>query len=177
MATSKTTGIEPPVNTGSIQVRKCQGIVEMRACVALQNEVWGFSDIELVPLRMFVVAEKVGGQVIGAFEGNELVGFAFAVPGVRGQHLYLYSHMLAVRQPYRNTGLGRRLKLAQREDALSRGFDLMEWTFDPLEIKNSYFNLERLGQSLAAITWTSTGLLHRHCRAACPRIAWWRSGG
>ncbi len=126
-------------------VRKIQGLEEIRACVALQKEVWGFTDIELVPLRMFVVAEKIGGQVIGAFEGNELVGFAFAVPGVRDRRLYLYSHMLAVRQQYRNTGLGRRLKLAQRDDALSRGFDLMEWTFDPLEIKNSYFNLEKLG--------------------------------
>src|SRR6202012_2433270 len=58
---------------------------------------------------------------------------------------YLHSHMLAVLPEYRNAGLGRRLKLAQRDDALSRGFDLMEWTFDPLEIKNAYFNLERLG--------------------------------
>lgn len=129
----------------SIEVRKCQGLDEMRACVALQKEVWGFADIELVPLRMFVVADRIGGQVIGAFEGNDLLGFAFAIPGSRDGQLYLYSHMLAVRKPYRNTGLGRRLKLAQREDALSRGFDLMEWTFDPLEIKNSYFNLERLG--------------------------------
>ena len=145
MATGKTAGIERPVNLDSLLVRKCQNLDEMRACVALQKEVWGFSDIELVPLRMFVVAEKVGGQVIGAFEGNELIGFAFAVPGVREGHAYLYSHMLAVRKQYRNMGLGRRLKLAQRQDALDRDFDLMEWTFDPLEIKNSYFNLERLG--------------------------------
>ncbi|MFZ0803583.1 MAG: GNAT family N-acetyltransferase [Terriglobales bacterium] len=145
MATGKTAGIEPTVNRSSLLIRKCQGLDEMRACVALQKEVWGFADIELVPLRMFVVAEKVGGQVIGAFAGNQLVAFAFAVPGVRDQHAYLYSHMLAVREPYRNAGLGRRLKLAQRDDALSRGLDLMEWTFDPLEIKNSYFNLERLG--------------------------------
>lgn len=129
----------------SIEVRKCQGLDEMRACVALQKEVWGFADLELVPLRMFVVADRIGGQVTGAFEGSELVGFALAIPGVRDGHLYLYSHMLAVREPYRNTGLGRYLKLSQRGEALHRGFDLMEWTFDPLEIKNSYFNLERLG--------------------------------
>jgi predicted GNAT superfamily acetyltransferase len=133
------------VNASLPLIRKCQGLDEMRACVALQKEVWGFADIELVPLRMFVVAEKIGGQVIGAFNHDDLAGFAFAVPGVRDQHAYLYSHMLAVRQQYRDTGLGRRLKLAQRDDALSRGFELMEWTFDPLEIKNSYFNLERLG--------------------------------
>jgi predicted GNAT superfamily acetyltransferase len=145
MATGKTARVERAVNNGPLLVRKCQGLDEMRACVALQKEVWGFADIELVPLRMFVVADKIGGQVIGAFDDKHLIGFAFAIPGVRGQRPYLYSHMLAVRQEYRNGGLGRRLKLAQRDDALTRGFDLMEWTFDPLEIKNSYFNVQRLG--------------------------------
>lgn len=129
----------------SILLRKCDSLEELHACVALQKEVWGFSDIELVPLRIFVVAQKIGGQVIGAFDTSELVGFAFALPGVRARHSYLYSHMLAVRKQYRNAGLGRRLKLFQREDALARGFDLMEWTFDPLEIKNAYLNLEKLG--------------------------------
>ena len=117
----------------------------MRACVALQKEVWNFADLDLVPLRMFVVAEKVGGQVIGAFDGKVLAGFAFAIPGFRNGHSFLYSHMLAVAKPYQNAGLGRRLKLFQREDALARGFELMEWTFDPLEIKNAYLNIEKLG--------------------------------
>jgi predicted GNAT superfamily acetyltransferase len=117
----------------------------MQACVALQKEVWNFTDAELVPLRIFVVAGKIGGQVIGAFAGDELVGFAFALPGFRAGHSYLHSHMLAVRSAYRDAGLGRRLKLAQRQEAQSRGFELMEWTFDPLEIKNSYLNIEKLG--------------------------------
>jgi predicted GNAT superfamily acetyltransferase len=117
----------------------------MRACVGLQKEVWNFTDVELVPLRMFVVAGKIGGQVIGAFEQAEMVGFAFAIPGYRAGHAYLHSHMLAVRTAYRNAGLGRLLKLSQRDDALARGIELMEWTFDPLEIKNSYLNIEKLG--------------------------------
>jgi len=133
------------VSVPSILLRKCENLDELNACVVLQKEVWGFTDIELVPLRIFVVAQKVGGQVIGAFKGHELVGFAFALPGVRGRHSYLYSHMLAVQKKYRNAGLGRRLKLFQRDDALARGFDLMEWTFDPLEIKNAYLNIEKLG--------------------------------
>jgi predicted GNAT superfamily acetyltransferase len=91
--------------------------------------------------------------VIGAFvqtdeerdSGSELIGFALAFPGVRNGHCYLHSQMLAVRQQYRNGGLGRRMKLFQREDALARGFELMEWTFDPLEIKNAYLNIEKLG--------------------------------
>jgi len=133
------------VNADGILIRQCLALDELRACVALQKEVWNFSDAELVPLRMFVVAEKVGGQVMGAFDGNEMVGFALSVPGTRSGHVFLHSHMLAVRKEYRNSGLGRRLKLLQREDALARGIELIEWTFDPLEIKNAYLNIEKLG--------------------------------
>jgi len=134
------------VTADSIVLRRCHSIDEFRACVALQKEVWNFTDAELVPLRMFVVADKVGGQVMGAFDdANDLVGFALSVPGTRTGHIYLHSHMLAVRKDHRNGGLGRRLKLMQREDALARGIELIEWTFDPLEIKNAYLNIEKLG--------------------------------
>ncbi|MGA3211814.1 MAG: GNAT family N-acetyltransferase [Terriglobales bacterium] len=128
-----------------MEIRNCETLDEMRACVGLQKEVWNFSDLELVPLRLFVVARKIGGQVIGAFENNELVGFALSFPGHHQSYLYLHSHMLAVRQSYRNRGLGRALKLFQWEDALRQGIELIEWTFDPLEIKNAWLNLERLG--------------------------------
>jgi predicted GNAT superfamily acetyltransferase len=74
-----------------------------------------------------------------------MVGFAMSLPGYRDGKSYLHSHMLAVLPEYRNAGLGRKLKLAQRDDALARGFDLMEWTFDPLEIKNAHLNMVRLG--------------------------------
>jgi predicted GNAT superfamily acetyltransferase len=133
------------VSPGDVVIRSCRGLDELRACVALQKEIWNFTDAELVPLRMFVVAEKVGGQVMGAFDGSEMVGFALSVPGARSGRVYLHSHMLAIRKDYRNGGLGRRLKLLQREDALTRGIELIEWTFDPLEIKNSYLNIEKLG--------------------------------
>ncbi|HEX3740514.1 MAG TPA: GNAT family N-acetyltransferase [Terriglobales bacterium] len=129
----------------SIAFRRCHDLEDFRACVALQKEVWNFTDSELVPLRMFVVADKVGGQIVGAFEANVMVGFALSVPGTRTGHIYLHSHMLAVRREYRNAGLGRRMKLMQREEALARGIELIEWTFDPLEIKNAYLNIEKLG--------------------------------
>ncbi len=134
-----------PENSTAFSIRKCASLDEMHACFALQKEVWGFSDGELVPVRLFVVAAKIGGQVIGAFDQGELVGFALAIPAMRNSHAYLHSQMLAVRQQYRNAGLGRRLKLYQREEALGRGIELMEWTFDPLEIKNAYLNIEKLG--------------------------------
>ncbi|HZM10977.1 MAG TPA: GNAT family N-acetyltransferase [Candidatus Limnocylindrales bacterium] len=133
------------VTVETLRLQNCCELEEFRACVALQQEVWGFSDAELAPLRIFSLAPKIGGQVVGAWEGNSLVGFAMAIPGSRNGRPYLHSHMVAVKEGHRNTGLGRKIKLFQREDAIAHGYELMEWTFDPLEIKNAYFNLERLG--------------------------------
>jgi predicted GNAT superfamily acetyltransferase len=131
--------------TEPITIRKCDSVDEFTACVALQKEVWNFDDRDLVPLRMFVVSQKIGGQIIGAFAGGQLIGFALSIPGTRGGRSYLHSHMLAVRENWRNHGVGRRLKLAQRDDGVERGLELIEWTFDPLEIKNAHLNLVRLG--------------------------------
>lgn len=133
------------VTKKNIIIRQCTKLEEFHACVALQKEVWKFSDADLVPVRLYVVANKIGGQIIGSFDGDVLVGFVLSIPGSRDGHSYLHSQMLAVRESYRNYGLGQRMKLAQREEALQRGFKLMEWTFDPLEIKNAYFNIEKLG--------------------------------
>jgi predicted GNAT superfamily acetyltransferase len=138
-----------------IAIRPCSGFEELEACVQLQIETWGYDDADVIPRRAFLVAQKIGGQAIGAFDteipaaspalGPELlVGFALSLPGIKsgdeGPQPYLHSHMLAVREGYRNRGLG-----AQRREALSRGIGLMEWTFDPLEIKNAFLNIHRLG--------------------------------
>jgi predicted GNAT superfamily acetyltransferase len=119
---------------------------QFREVVRVQKTIWGFSDIDLLPLRFFVVASKIGGQVFGACDDGRMVAFCLAIPGLKPDgKAYLHSHMLGVLPEYRNTGLGRRLKLHQRDDALARGIDLIEWTFDPLEIKNAYFNVVSLG--------------------------------
>lgn len=128
-----------------LPVRALHRLEEFHACVDLQRRVWGFDEADLVPVRMFVVAHKIGGQVFGAYDGGTLAGYCLALPGDRNGHLYFHSHMLAVAPEYRDQGVGRSLKLRQREDGMARGFALMEWTFDPLESKNAYFNLERLG--------------------------------
>jgi len=128
-----------------LKIRRCTQPEDFAACVDLQKEVWQFSDIDIVPIRMFSVADKIGGQVLGCFDGATLVGFTLAIPGARCGHSYLHSHMLAVRETYRNQNIGRDLKLAQRDEALKQGFELMEWTFDPLEIKNAYLNIAKLG--------------------------------
>jgi predicted GNAT superfamily acetyltransferase len=110
---------------------------------------------------LFVTATKIGGQVFGAYDGARMAGFCLAIPGIKSaagaksrtkgdleikeNQSYLHSHMLGVLKEYRDAGVGRMLKLEQRTDALTRGIQLIEWTFDPLEIKNAYFNIERLG--------------------------------
>ena len=165
------------MTTPEIQLRRCHSIEDFRACVALQKEVWNFTDAELVPLRMFVVADKVGGQVMGAFTGSQMVGFALSVPGTRSGHVYLHSHMLAVRKEHRNAGLGRRLKLMQREDAMARGIELIEWTFDPLEIKNAYLNIERLGAVVRRYTINQYGITSSPLQGGLPSdrliAEWW----
>src|SRR5213079_529386 len=177
MATGQAAGTSERVTADSLVIRKCHELDEIRACVALQQEVWNFTDLELVPLRMFVVAEKVGGQVIGAFDGKEIVGFALSIPGARGGHSYLHSHMLAVRKRYRNAGLGRRIKLLQREDAIARGFELIEWTFDPLEIKNAYLNIEKLGIITRRYTINQYGITTSPLQGGLPTdrliAEWW----
>jgi len=129
-----------------ITVRALSGLHEFTDIVNLQRIIWGWGDLDILPVRFFVVARDIGGQVLGAFDDNFLCGFCVAVPGVRaGGASYLHSHMLGVLPEYRDCGAGRMLKLAQRDDALARGFNLVEWTFDPLELKNAYFNIQKLG--------------------------------
>jgi predicted GNAT superfamily acetyltransferase len=129
-----------------IEIRKLTELDEFRAAVHLQKIIWGFADLDLLPLRFFVVASRVGGHVLGAFDGERMIGFCLGIPGIKpGGHAYLHSHMLGVLPEYHNLGIGRRLKLRQREDALAREIPLIEWTFDPLELKNAFFNIERLG--------------------------------
>lgn len=147
-----------------IVIRSCAGFDELEACVQMQVDTWGYDQSDVIPRKAFLVMQKVGGQVIGAFDTDiqgadangdaaSLVGFALSLPGIKAasdysDHLarpYLHSHMLAVRENYRNRGLGAQLKLEQRRDALARGIVHMEWTFDPLEIKNAFLNISKLG--------------------------------
>jgi len=128
-----------------IVVRKCESLDEFHRCVDLQREIWGEADLEVEPATMFVVAAHTGGQVLGAFDGDRLAGYTLAVVGLRDRVAYLHSHMTGVHSEYRDRGVGRRLKLFQRSEALGRGIRLIQWTFDPLEVRNAHFNLNRLG--------------------------------
>lgn len=128
-----------------ITIRPLHSIDEFRRCVQITREVWADSDLETEPYITFVVADHTGGQVLGAFDGDTMVGFTKAFVGLRDHTPYLHSHMAAVLPSHRDRRVGRQLKLAQREDALRRDIRLIEWTFDPLETKNAHFNINRLG--------------------------------
>lgn len=127
-------------------LRLCRKRAELAACQEVQKKIWGYAEHELYPLRLFVNLVRVGGHVLGAFTAEEeLVGFVAAMPAWHGKQRYFHSLALGVIRGHENRGLGRALKLAQRDLALGEGVDCIEWTFDPLRAKNANLNINRLG--------------------------------
>jgi predicted GNAT superfamily acetyltransferase len=126
-------------------IRPVTALEDYQRCLDLQREAFGWADIDLLPRRVMIVVNKIGGIVLGAFDGDRLAGFLNAMPGIRDGRPYWHSHMLAVAKDYWNSGVGGSLKLAQRDAARERGIQLIEWTFDPLESKNAYLNIIKLG--------------------------------
>ena len=162
-----------------IGVRQLFDLEEFREAVALQEAVWGFAERDLVPVRSFVVANKIGGHSFGAYDDDRMVGFLYGIPAFHGPENtpYIHSQMLGVLPEYRNAGLGRLMKLAQREDALNRKLSLVEWTFDPLEIKNAFFNMERLGAVVRRFSLNFYGATTSHLHGGLPTdrcvAEWW----
>lgn len=148
-----------------MRLRDLDSLDDFDAVVRLQREVWGDYD-DIVPRSMFAVAVKTGGILVGAEDAaGHLVAFVFSVPGLRHGRLVQWSHMLGVTLRARGQALGLRLKLAQRERALGRGIDLVEWTYDPLMTGNARLNVHRLGCVVEAYLddayGASTSPLHR----------------
>src|SRR2546425_8171135 len=131
----------PPVD-----IRLVRTHAEFAACEAMSRDIWGAAECNVVPRELLLTMQHNGGLVHGAFlpEGR-LVGFCFAFLGMRDGNLRLCSHQLGVLPEFRGTGIGIALKQAQRYDALRLGYELVTWTFDPLEARNAYINLHRLG--------------------------------
>ena len=161
-----------------IEIRQLYRLDEFRDVLRLQQEIWSFPDIELLPLRFLVVVSRVGGHVFGAYHGDEMIAFCFAIPGIKpGNAPYLHSHMLGVQPGYRDTGIGRKLKLRQREEALARGITLIEWTFDPMELKNAYLNIVKLGAIVRRYSENQYGLTASPLHGGLPTdrcyAEWW----
>ncbi len=132
--------------SGNYIIRPCQSREELAACVTLQKEIWGYAENEVYPLRLLINLPKIGGHVLGAFTAQgEAVGFVASMPAWHGRKRHFHSLSLGVLPEHEDRGLGQALKLAQRAESLKASIACIEWTFDPLKPKNSYFNLVRLG--------------------------------
>ncbi len=126
-------------------VRPLRRFAEFEKLLDLQRAVWGHDDLDLTPTHQFCVSSRLGGILVGAFVGRELAGFVYSFPAVFCKRHVQHSHLLAVRPEFQGRGLGKRLKWAQRDEAIRRGYDLITWTFDPLKTRNANLNLQQLG--------------------------------
>ena len=128
-----------------MDVRDLHTLEDFSSVVEIQRRVWGDGYDDIVPLSIFAVVVKRGGILVGAFDGERMAAFVFSLPGLKDGRPSQWSHMLGVDEPYRKSGIGAQLKLVQRERALAQGLDLIEWTFDPLQVPNAHLNFARLG--------------------------------
>ncbi|WP_342615543.1 GNAT family N-acetyltransferase [Peribacillus frigoritolerans] len=129
--------------TQEIAIRSLHRIEELEDVRKLESDIWGENDS--IPTHQTITAVKNGGLVLGAYCEEKLIGFQYSFPGFNGQTAYLCSHILGIDEQFRNKGIGEKLKLAQREEALKLGFSLITWTYDPLESINGYLNIAKLG--------------------------------
>ncbi len=127
-------------------IRPLTSQADYLACVDLQYETWGKGFVDCVPPAVLQISAKVGGVAAGAFEASgKMLGFVFGLAGWKDGERCHWSHMLAVRQEAQNRGIGRALKVFQRQELLGRDIDTMYWTFDPLVARNAHLNLQKLG--------------------------------
>ncbi len=138
-------------NQNDIVIRECETFGDLSSCVDLQREVFALPEIELSPVRHLIVTVNAGGFVLGAYSGDELIGFVLSVPAFLKGEAAFYSHMTAVKAAFQSVGIGGRLKWAQRDKAMSLGVKFVKWTFEPWKARNAYFNLEKLGAIVSEI--------------------------
>jgi predicted GNAT superfamily acetyltransferase len=128
----------------SIEIRDFEKPSDYEACARLQVDVWGFSAADAVPPLHLIAMHHYGGILVGAFEADRMVGFLCGFSGWDRGRVFHHSHMLGVLEEHRGSGLGEKLKWAQRDRVLAQGIDLVNWTFDPLQAVNANLNINRL---------------------------------
>jgi predicted GNAT superfamily acetyltransferase len=137
------------------EIRPLHTIDEFHAAENLQRVAWSSSDLDITPTHVLLTAAKNGGIVLGAFSGEQLIGFVFGFLGA-GEHrfgpealvavrLKHCSHQMGVLPEWQSKNVGYALKLAQREAVIAQNLRLITWTFDPLESKNAHLNILKLG--------------------------------
>lgn len=160
-------------------IRDLSTLDDFRRVVELEKLIWGYTDAEdVVGVPILVVSVKRGGILLGAFdERGEMVGFVYSLAGLKQGRPMQWSHMLGVVPGVRETGLGTRLKLAQRERTIAMGLDLVEWTFDPLQAPNAHLNFAKLGvivhEYALNVYGESTSPLHRGAPTDRFVAEWW----
>lgn len=162
-----------------VTIRRLTTIDEFAACVDVQRAVWGWADLELTPVRLFVLMQHVGGIVLGAHRGDELVGFVNCTPGIDRGTPFWHSHLMGVLPAYRDQGIGTALKLAQRDHAVRHGIGSIQWVFDPLEAKNAYLNIAKLGAIVRRYSVNHYGASSSRLQAGLDSdrvVAEWRLG-
>lgn len=159
----------------SFTIRPISTVEELRQVRDLEAEVWENDDP--VPVHLTATAIKHGGMVLGAFMGNKLVGFQFSFAGFDGTKSYLCSHTLGIHVNYRMHGIGEALKWAQRMEAIKKGYDLITWTYDPLETVNGYLNIKKLGAVCSTYVENCYGEMPDILNAGIPsdrfQVDWW----
>jgi predicted GNAT superfamily acetyltransferase len=128
-----------------IKIRPINTLTDLRKCHEIQRATWGFTDLMVFPYTQLISAAHNGGVLLGAYDGVDLVGFVYGYLGMSGTKLYLFSQRMGVLPQYQSQGIGMKLKLAQRDQMLRQGIDLIVWTYDPLLGKNATLNIEKLG--------------------------------
>jgi predicted GNAT superfamily acetyltransferase len=162
-----------------LRFRDLHTAAEFRQVMALEQEVWGFTDLnDMVTVPVFTITTKRGAILIGAFDAaDRMVGFVYSIVGMKDRQVLQWSHMLGVLKDYANSGLGLRLKLAQRDKALAGGYDLVEWTFDPLQTLNAHLNFSKLGvvaeEYHRNVYGESTSVLHKGTPTDRLVAQWW----
>jgi predicted GNAT superfamily acetyltransferase len=139
------TAMAKPDATPEIRIRELETVADLQRALLLEKEVWECDDADITPITLAVATRATGSIWLGAFHGDELVGFAFAIPSFDEGSVGFHSHTVGVRSSFRSAGVGYQLKLAQRKKALAAGIKKMTWTFDPLRSHNAYFNFCKLG--------------------------------
>jgi predicted GNAT superfamily acetyltransferase len=129
----------------AVTYRDLTTLEDFGTVVDLEREIWGPGYDEVVPVPILAVTVMRGGILVGAFQGGRMIGFVYSIAGLKHGDKSQWSHMLGVLDEYRSAGIGRELKLLQRERALAMGIDLIEWTYDPMQAMNAHLNFARLG--------------------------------
>ena len=146
-----------------VRIKPLKAFDEFEKLLEIQRAVWSHSETDLTPVHQFAVSSRMGAILLGAYKGNRLSGFVYSFPAVFRGNWCQHSHLLAVLPEFRGSGLGKALKLAQRDEALRRGYDLITWTFDPLQTRNANLNL----QALSAVARTYAANFYGLTPALC----------